>query len=80
MKRFVIGVTWAFILMWAGNYVALITGYPAPIFTACALGIGGAYVAVPRVRLLRGTFERAMSIAAMPHPAKPTSTDTLARP
>lgn len=40
MKRIAVGLTWAFLLMWAGNYVALYAGIPAIVTASVAVAIG----------------------------------------
>lgn len=74
MKRTIVGMMWAFMLMWAGNYVALLTGFPAPMLAAFALGIGGAYVGAPHLRSMRADFVPGQSL-----PANPATPDILVR-
>lgn len=49
MKRIAVGLTWTFLLMWAGNYVALLAGIPAVVTASIALA-AGAFIAIDPVR------------------------------
>jgi hypothetical protein len=75
MKRIVVGFAWTFALMWAGNYVALLTGIStiAPAMLAVAVGLFVAMDPLPRIR------PRLMPQAAgAPEPS--ATVESLARP
>lgn len=51
MKRIGAGLAWTFVLMWAGNYVALYTGLPAFVTGFVAVAVG-TFVATDPFRLI----------------------------
>jgi len=75
MKRIAVGLLWALVLMWAGNYLSLLTGL-SPSLMAFSAVAAGTLIAIAPVRLVQA---RAQARRAVAPATSSSANDHLAR-